>query len=426
MKLELKLKPQQSMNMSLAMQQALQVLQLPVTELAAWVQQQIEENPVLQFEEERSEEELDVEKTGFEILEHLDETFVQGIFPEEQTEFSPLEVASPSISLYDHLMQQALSAFSTQEELGQAENIIGNLDEKGFLGTTEVDADVLAIIQSFDPPGIGARTLQECLLIQLKLQKKEKCLSYLLIQNYFHHLLQGRLSLIGKELHLKSSDIQAVLRKEISPLDFHPGAKFTSKMSPTPIPDIIIEQIDQEYQIKINDSDIPRYILHAPSFAHLSHHYARGKWMEKVLARRSQILTQITRHLLENHASFFSGKKDELEPLSIQKMAEHLQLHESTIARAVKDKYLSCPKGIFPLKYFFQKVSSTNEKGEKISSQTLKKLLKKMIEEEDKQNPLSDEHLSHFMSQAGSPCARRTVAKYRRLLNIPPATHRKI
>lgn len=428
--LDLKFKTQQSLVLTMAMQQALYVLQLPVTDLVQWVQLQIEQNPLLQFDETPLEDhptELDFDAQGFEVLDHLDETFVRGLFPDEIFE-EPVcleNLVHASISLYDHLMQQARTAFHSSEQLAHAEQIIGNLDEKGFLGNFEADPQILRVVQSFDPPGIAARHLQECLLIQLRAQKKEASVAYFLLDQHFNDLLRCRLSYLAKKLQMKISEIQAALQKDISGLDFHPASRFQASSSAAVIPDIIIEQIDTGYQVKINESLLPRFILSPPSFANLNRHYTEGKWMEQILARRREILTKIINYLLKRHAGFFSGTTQNLEPISMQEIAHELELHESTIARAVKDKYVSCPRGIFALRYFFPHLSATNEAGKAISHVSSKQLLKQLVEREDKNKPLSDKALAQAMSKAGIPCARRTIAKYRKVLNIPSASLRR-
>ncbi|HEX2579256.1 MAG TPA: RNA polymerase factor sigma-54 [Rhabdochlamydiaceae bacterium] len=428
--LDLKIKTQQALVLTMAMQQALYVLQLPITDLIQWVRLQIEQNPLLQFDETPPEDyptELDFDAQGFEVLDHLDETFVQGLFPDDSLEeTSTLEnLAKASVSLYDHLMEQARTSFNNPEQLSHAEAIIGNLDEKGFLGDFEADAQILAVIQTFDPPGIAARTLQESLLIQLSSLNKQNSLAYFLLSRHFDDLLRCRLSYLAKKLRMSVSELQASLQKEISSLDFHPASRFQQAPSVVVIPDIIIEQIESNLQIKINEAPLPRFTLSPPSMATLNSHYTEGKWMEKILSRRRDILTKIVQYLLVKHTGFFSGAAPNLTPLSMQEMAKELQLHESTVARAVKDKYVACPRGIFSLRYFFPHASSKQDDGTPISHIDSKQLLQQLILQEDKKKPLSDNALARAMSKAGIPCARRTVAKYRKVLNIPPASHRR-
>ncbi|HEY5235551.1 MAG TPA: hypothetical protein VIJ14_05190, partial [Rhabdochlamydiaceae bacterium] len=329
--LDLKFKTQQALVLTMAMQQALYVLQLPITDLVQWVQLQIEQNPLLQFDETPLEDhpsELDFDTQGFEVLDHLDETFVQGLFPDETfEETTSLEnLVHATISLHDHLMGQARGAFDDPQQLSHAEQIIGNLDEKGFLGDCEADPQILRIIQTFDPPGIAARNLQESLLIQLQSQRKEKSLAYFLISNHFDDLLRCRLSYLAKKFRMTVSDIQGSLQKDISSLDFHPASRFQTTSSAVVIPDVLIEQRENHFHIKINESPLPRFTLSPPSMTNLNSHYTEGKWMEKILSRRREILTKIVQYLLVKHRDFFTGATQAVEALAMQEIAQELQL----------------------------------------------------------------------------------------------------
>ncbi|HEX4839157.1 MAG TPA: hypothetical protein VFU89_01805, partial [Rhabdochlamydiaceae bacterium] len=370
--LDLKFKTQQALVLTMAMQQALYVLQLPITDLIQWVQLQIEQNPLLQFDETPSEDyptELDFDAQGFEVLDHLDETFVQGLFPDDslQEPSSPENLVKASISLHDYLMEQARTSFNDPQQLAHAEEIIGNLDEKGFLGDFEADAQILSVIQTFDPPGIAARNLQESLLIQLASLNQQNTLAYFLLSHHFDDLLRCRLAYLSKKLRISVSEIQASLQKELSSLDFHPASRFQSIPPAAVIPDIIIEQIETTFQITINEAPLPRFILSPPSMTTLNSYYTEGKWMEKILSRRREILTKIVQSLLVKHNGFFSGATQNLSPFSMQELAKELQLHESTVARAVKDKFVACPRGIFSLRYFFPHISSKQDDGTAIS-----------------------------------------------------------
>jgi RNA polymerase sigma-54 factor len=290
-------------------------------------------------------------------------------------------------------MSQARALFFSLDDLAHAEQIIGHLDERGFLADFNPRSEILAKVQQFDPPGIAARSLQECLLLQLP----HPSLAYTWVRDHYDSLLEG---------HCPKS-----VRKELSSLNFYPGAKFQSCPTPSRIPDIILEPTDSGLQITINEEPLPRFqLIHSPE---LPHFFRAGKWVEKILSRRRHILTQIMQALFKIHREFFFGN-GALHPLSLQQMARELGLNASTVARAVKDKYVACPRGIFLLKDFFP-----------YSHAKAKKILKELIIAEDKQKPYSDQALMRLMCEAGIPCARRTIAKYRRLLRIPTASRRR-
>jgi RNA polymerase sigma-54 factor len=420
--LNLRLKTQQALILTLGMQQALHILQLPVTELAGWLQCQIEQNPALQFDESPSDDdfsELNLEADGFEILNHLDETFVQSVFPDESIP-EEKQISAPS-SLHDHLMAQARVVLTDPEMLHKAEEIIGHLDSRGFIGDCFPDMDILKIVQTFDPPGIAARNLRESLLIQLELLGKKTTLAYQIIENHFEAIMKGKLSYVAQQIQSTPSRLTALLKHEISSLNFHPGSQFRSDPSPSIIPDIFVEQMGKNWNIKINETFLPRFTIAAPS-PEISNFYSEAKWIQTILERRGEILRKITSYLLEKHASFFQGTTTNIEPFTLQEMSQKLNLNESTIGRAVKDKYLSCPQGIFSLKHFFPHSAT---KGTETSHLDAKKLLKHLIDQEDKKHPLSDLTLAQAMAEAGIPCARRTIAKYRKSLKIPTASLRK-
>ena len=418
--LDLKLKTQQALILTLGMQQALYILQLPIVELAQWLQCQIEQNPALQFDDSPPEDdfqELDFEAEGFGVLNHLDETFVHSVFPEESVAEEKQVVAF--MSLHDHLMAQARAVFTDSATLKQAEEIIGNLDRDGFIGDFSSDPSILKTVQTFDPPGIAARDLRESLLIQLRLLKKENTWAYQIMETHFEALMEGKLSWVAQQIQSTPSLLIALLKKEISSLNFHPGATFDSNFSPAIIPDIIVEYIGGHWAIKINETPLPRFKLSSPE---LFNFYSEAKWVQTILKRREEILRKIVTYLLEKHAGFFQRTTSVIEPFTLQEMSQKLHLNESTIGRAVKDKYLSCPQGIFSLKYFFPHAAV---KGTTISHLYAKKILQRLIDQEDKTRPLSDLALSQTMAEEGIPCARRTIAKYRKSLKIPGAFQRK-
>lgn len=424
--LDLKLKTQQAMVLTLAMRQALHILQLPITELAQWLQYQIEHNPLMQYDESFQEEveELDFESQSFESLSHLDESFIQAVFPDVTKQEEPPEnLAKSSVSLHDYLMEQARAAFSDPEALVHAEAVIGNLNTKGFLEGYDADPQVLRVIQTFDPPGIAARDLRECLLIQLRQQKKSGSLAYKLIESHFDDLIESRLSLIAKKLSSSLAVIQDILKKEIGCLDFYPGARFQPSITTAVIPDAVIEHTPEGWVVKINDSPLPRFLLTTSSDPHLSTFYSEGKWIETILARRAEILKKIVHFIIDKHGEYLSGASSQLNPCSLQELSRHLNLHESTITRAVKEKYLSSPRGIHALRYFFPHACTSKAKG--TSAVNAKQLLRYLIDQEDKNDPLSDDALAGAMAKAGVPCARRTIAKYRHSLNIP-SSHRRL
>lgn len=420
--MRLELKARQNLIISSAMQQAFLVLQLPALELAEWLKIQIEQNPMLEYEEIRGEpeifletEELDFEKQNFDVIDDLDECFTNAVFPD--TEKGPCDEICTPPSLSEHLMQQAHEVFNSREQLAKAEEIIGSLDQRGYLEDSVVDEEILKIIQTFDPPGIAARDLQECLLIQLRQKGMQESAAYKIVEHRFQDLIHNR-------IHTKEMN-------EIAALDFHPGHRFSSFASPSLIPDIIVQNIGGEWQIEINEIHLPQFSIAHPPLHTLDEkektfvrrHIAQGKWLIRTLRRRQQTLKTITEFLLKKQTAFFQ-ENPKLIPLTMQNVADELGLHESTVARAVGQKYIATPQGIHSLRSFFTSSLSTLS-GKRISNRAVKDKISQLVQGEDKHNPLSDNDLSSHLSKQGISCARRTIAKYRRHLRLPPSSHRK-
>lgn len=428
LKNNLKIKQTSSLILSTNMQEALYILQLPVMDLAQWIENQIEQNPLLEKRDETESilDEMDFYHQGFEVLNELDETFITSIFPEECYPETTLEnrYASP-ISLYQHLLEQAQLTFPNIKDLQHAELIIGNLNQNGFLENFDPDPHILRIIQTFDPPGVAARSLKECFLIQLQYQKKEDSLLFCVIRDHFEEFLNNKWIILAKKLGISGAELKQSLKKEISYLNLDPTQHFENSPMIFLIPDVFIEFRDGVWNIKLNESPLPNFHLSSVYHPSLKSYYRRGKWVQKILKKREDIICEIVLVLVKKHESFFKGISDVIQPLTMQSVSQELHLHQSTIARAIKDKYLSCPRGIFSMKYFFPHFSTTKKNESTSSHIEAKQRLKQLIEQENKSSPLSDSYLSQALNDCGIVCARRTVAKYRKLLKIPSTYHRK-
>jgi RNA polymerase sigma-54 factor len=423
---------QQRLLMTTSMQQAIYVMQLPILELSEWIKNEIENNPVLEiqlpewdtresFATLKSKKQNGEKFQAKELLENL--------------------IPTP-ISLFDHLMAQARCHFEEPSDLNLAQWIIGHLDEKGFLTTSleelatfasqEKLKKVLTAIQTFDPPGIGASNLQESLLIQLQFKNKQATAAYRIIASHFEDLLHNRLVKISKQLNLPLEKVSQAIAGDIIPLDLNPGTPFVSHYARIIVPDLFLLCVDETWKIEVNHSFLPDFQL-ALSYrkavecltpdeqAYLRRHLSSGKWLKQIVEKRKMTLLKIGEFILKNQIDFFQGGK--LVPLTLSEAATALNLHESTIARAVANKYLSCPQGVFALKDLFSQ-GLRGDEGSHVSQHTLRLKLKELIANEDKQRPLSDSQIKEHLSASGIPCARRTVAKYRRQLKIAPASRR--
>lgn len=464
----------QRLMMSAQMQQALHLLQLPLQELEPFIEEQVVQNPILEIadneeDESQEKEEIPLEKEESEvsisdqdlsILNRLEEDWRDHF---DQSEPPPIKrsVAEDKLktyleqsicasrSLHDQLMQESHDSFETPKELEIAEILIGYIDAFGFLTTplseicllhhldTEEIKQVLKEIQTFEPYGVGAATIQESLLIQLRCLHKEKTLAYQIVRDHYDQLLHNQIPLIQKELKCSYQEIQEVIEEEIAKLDLHPGTHFSSSPSCAIIPDVTLRQEDDRLIVEVERDYAPRLRLN-PHYLNLLNdasvpketkqfikgHFFSARWLMRNLQHRYSTLERIAQSLAQKQYQFFTQFDGKLAPLTMQTLADELELHESTIARTVSNKYLNSPRGIFPLRAFFTN-GYVSKKGEDLSSTTVKQALLDLIAKEDKRHPLSDEKISSSLKQQGISCARRTVAKYRLALLIGNTQQRK-
>jgi RNA polymerase sigma-54 factor len=347
-------------------------------------------------------------------------------------------------------MHQTREIFSTEKEIKMAEEIIGNLNENGFLFLpleeiailNEFELEklhaILYKIQELDPPGIGARSIQEALLLQLNRKKKGQSLAYKIIENHFQDLIHNKLPVIQKSLQCSIGDINFAIHNEIAKLDLHPGSGFIKEITQPIIPDLRIEANDKgELQVQVLDEYLPTFRLNQRYLKiiddvnaseetkdFIKQKLMSAKWLIKNIYQRGNTLEKIGKTLIEKQADFFSSPEGKLHPLTMKSLAEVIEVHESTVARAVANKYLTCNRGIFHLKSFFTTEIDT-EKGTTISAKTVKDIVQETILKENKKKPLSDQEISNIIQQQGIHCARRTVTKYRKLLNFDNAHQRK-
>lgn len=478
------LKQLQRMIMSRQMQQAINMLQMPVMELSPAVELEMEQNPVLEYIEEGDdqtdieteqlrdeveEEATEIEDTpeialkfderDFEVLRRLDEDMrdqfseselVNAKSSSQQDKLHTFLESSivDRVSLFEHLMRQATESFSEQKEMKIAEALIGNFDECGFLQTplleiatiqacsVEEVATVLKVIQTFHPIGVGAKDLQESMLIQLRVQGNQETLAYVIVENYFDDLLHNRIPTIKKGLHCSTQQIGEMIDL-IAKLDMHPGAQLSTAPINFIVPDISICQENEHLKVVVNDESIPRLRLNrrylrmlddeslsTETKEFIKQKVVSAKWLMRNIMQRNDTLTRIAESIVKSQEEFLKQPDGKMVPMTMKIVADELELHESTIARAVSNKYIDTPRGVLPLRSFFTSALSTNE-GEEISARTAREMIKELIKNEDHSSPLSDEALSALLKEKGIKCARRTVAKYRNALKLGNAQQRR-
>ncbi|NQT84401.1 RNA polymerase factor sigma-54 [bacterium] len=468
-------KPIITIMMSPQMQQAIKLLQLPILELSQKIEEELLQNPVLEevSTEEPTTSELEEQPETpaesptkevsfdeeFDTLAKLDDDwrdFFRQTAPynrrsqedEEKRAFIESSITR-SESLEESLTHQMTIAAKNEEEKNLGLFIIGHIDENGFL-TADVDdlsrlsgnspediERVLEIIQGFEPNGVGARDLRESLLIQLRNLSKGDSLAYQVIENHFTELAKRKFPKIARDLGVSVEDVQACV-EEIAKLTRRPGRLVGPENTQYIVPDIVLRSDDGDFEIVVNDDRVPhlrisdfyRKMMADGNLAPKVKEYIKdkihaGRWLIKNIYQRQQTLYNITQEIVSVQKRFLaSSGSTGMRPLTMHQIAEVVNLHESTVSRAIANKYIETPRGLFPLKYFFTTAIETSDGGE-VSSRQVKHLVKEFVEKEDSKKPLSDELLVKLVNARGMKIARRTIAKYRKELGILPSHLRK-
>jgi RNA polymerase sigma-54 factor len=445
------------------MQQSLQFLQAPAMELQSLVQQEIEINPVLEegAEEVKAEaadnDEFDKE---LEQLRQKDEEwreyFSQGATttpaynPEaaERRQFLfDSQVEAPHLS--DHLMRQLTLTTTSQETMRAGEEIIGNLDDAGFLKvplvevaqSARVEYDVaqktLTLVQSFDPVGVAARDLRECLLIQLDRLGKTGELEAAMVGQYLGELGRKKYQDIARALKVPLERVQSAAQF-IATLQPRPGSAFSSDDKQNVVQaELAVQKNGDDWIVIMNDDPVPRLRIsdtykdllvnngHDPSLReYLKEKIRAGKFLIKCLHQRQTTIFNIATEIVKRQRAFFEEGVAHLKPLTMNQVAEVVGVHETTVSRAIANKYVQTPFGLFDLKYFFTPGYQTAS-GEVMSNTSVKDAISDLIGRESTTRPLSDQEIVKILSERGIPLARRTVAKYRAELGLLPSNLRR-
>lgn len=464
----------QSQNLSLQqvlapqLQQSLLILQAPLLELRNLVQQEMETNPVLEelsnetgsetaSEDTKSTAEDDF-KEEFDQLAKLDDEWRDYMAQsssysgrskddEEKRQFFLDSIATQE-TLQQHLMGQLNQTVLDTNDRKTAEVIIGNIDDSGFLQSTPEEmsmntgipqedfSHMLTLIQSFYPPGVGARDLRECLLIQLKREGKGSSLEYKIVADHMQDLGKRRFPEIARKMGLSVEQVQKCANN-IAQLDPRPGQIFAESPQNYVLPDVTVEKIDGEYQISLNGEQIPHLrisntykdIMSQDGNGSEVKDYIRdkirsGKFLIKSIHQRQQTISNIAHQIVSRQREFLDHGTAHLKPMTMVQIADAVGVHETTVSRAISGKYMSTPQGVFEMKYFFTPGYQTST-GEAMSNTSVKEAIMDLVKNEDGSSPLSDKEIVEILSERGIPIARRTVAKYRTELNILPSNMRR-
>jgi len=463
----------QSQNLSLhqvlapQLQQSLLILQAPLLELRNLVQQEMETNPVLEElpNEPDSDERSDADtaadekfKEEFDKLAKLDEEWRDYMAQstsysgrsqeaEDKRQFFFDSIATQE-TLQQHLMGQLNQNVLNASDRKTAELIIGNIDDNGFLQITPEEMalntglpqedfeNMLTLIQSFYPPGVGARDLRECLLIQLKREGRQASLEYKIISEHMQDLGKRRFPEIARRMGISVEQVQKCANN-IARLDPRPGAIFAQAPQNYVLPDVTVEKVNGTYQVILNGEQIPHLrisntykdIMAQDGKGSDVKDYIRdkirsGKFLIKSIHQRQQTISNIAHQIVSRQREFFDKGSSHLKPMTMVQIADAVGVHETTVSRAISGKYIATPQGVFDMKYFFTPGYQTSS-GESMSNTSVKGAILDLVKNEGGDAPLSDKEIVEILSKRGIPIARRTVAKYRTELNILPSNMRR-
>jgi len=482
MKLSLQLKIGQHLTMTPQLQQAIRLLQLSTLELQSEIQQTLEENPMLELEDDNnsierneadstetkasdnSESNLDMEKNQ-EIPDELAvDTDWSDIYdmPASNTSSSATDNGNDYLenrslgdeNLQDHLLWQLQNSPTSDIDLSIGTSIIDAINDDGYLTESiedihqslvdelEIELDeveaMLHRIQRFDPLGVGARDLRECLLLQLEQfdpETPELADVKILIENYLDLIgahdyarLQRKTRRSEEELHTLISFIQTLNPK--------PGSVISSDTTHYIAPDIYVRKVNGHWRVELNPETTPKirvnqiYADHlkgsklGENGSQLKNSLQEARWFIKSLQSRNETLMRVGKSIVKRQRLFLEYGDEGMKPMILRDIAEELEMHESTISRVTTHKYMHTPRGVFEFKFFFSSRVSTSDGGE-CSATAIRAMMKKLIENENPQKPLSDNKISAFLIKEGINVARRTVAKYRESMMIPPSNERK-
>ncbi len=453
------LQQQQKLLMTPELRQAIAILQMSSLELNDYVQQELEANPLL--EENIEEPEPSINSDGGQENNLNSELYKQwmeyynergSVYAERENEEqkSYENIMSRRPGLYEYLETEIHLALADQQSIAIGEYLIGNIDNNGYLSVsleevsryckvseTEVEK-VLNIVQCVAPAGIGARDLAESLKLQLLSYGKQSEAANRIIDEYLEEVAKGKLNKIARELSIPVQHVQEICDL-IRTLDPKPGLQFSNNNEIKYIvPDIFVEKIEGQYIVIVNDSQYGRLmvnntyqkILRQPeSFSDDTKKYLEEKlgsalWLIRSIEQRRMTLYKVARCIVDIQTEFLDHGVEYLKPLTLRQVADLVEVHESTVSRATANKYIQTPQGLLEMKYFFSTAVKCYGQSD-VSSKSIKHALEEIIQQEDASNPLSDETIAKQLEDRGIKISRRTIAKYRQELNIPPAISRK-
>jgi RNA polymerase sigma-54 factor len=439
----------QRLIMTPELRQAIQVLLLPVNELTDFIEEELLENPCLEAELKVEPDEAGPETDTQKLLEYLGRQERGGGAVQDGDDESGFEAYTPTMpTLQEHLTAQLLLAGLSARDRAVGEFLVGSLDDHGYLtiATAEVAArlmvseaaviEVLHVIQGFDPAGVGARSLTECLLLQWATVDDGNPLVPLLIQHHLDDLGESRITRIAEELGVTPVAVQAA-GDMIRTLDPKPGRRFgRPNETRYVVPDVFVERIGRDYVVLVNEAPLPRLLVsnqyrqmlsgqvEADARKYVEQKIHSALWLIKAVEQRRMTLYKVMEAVIRHQREFFDRGIRHLRPLTLHEVADAVGVHESTVSRATAGKYAQTPQGTYELKFFFSS-GVEGARGEGVAAESVKRLMADVIAKEEPSEPLSDQALTDLLNKQGVHISRRTVAKYREEMGVPSSGKRK-
>jgi len=460
------------------MRQSLKILQVAALDLRATIQEELQANPTLEelpmddvsleksatsgdeksgHDNDDPREEMNfskdhqmLERIGQDWRDHLSDTggVRQTTGEEDERRQHFYDSLTTETSLQQHLMSQAELAGCPPPVLEALRYLIGSLDDRGYLTATLPDLALLTslpletvqaaakLLRSFDPPGIGAESLADCLLIQLEQLGRGKSVAARIVRDHFELLVRRRIPDLSRKLGLSPEIIQESI-EVIGSLDPAPGRRFADDANRVVVPDVTVEKDNGEWQIILNQDYIPRLRLSSTykdliakgklskqEGDYLREKLRSGKFIINAIEQRQRTIERITREILKHQHEFFAEGVSKLKPLTMTQIADIIGVHETTVSRALANKYIKTPHGVFEMKFFFTS-GYQSDAGASVANTSVKEMIADLIAAEDPGSPRSDQEIVGLLQDKGLKIARRTVAKYREELGLLPSNLRR-
>lgn len=470
-------KQTQSLVLAPQLRHSLKILQAPAMELRTSILEELQANPLLEElptessvsveenaeplnENERdSDEELEFNSEDFSVLDRMNEDMREQFAQENSGQSVTTEdeerrehffnSLTESVSLQQHLIEQAELSDVSEAEREALLYLIGSLDDNGYLTETISNVALTAhlpfgtvqhahdILKHFDPPGIGTKDLQDCLATQLELRGRGNSLAVKILRDHFKLLVRRRVPDLKRKTGASTEDIQQAI-EEIGTLEPAPGKRFSADSNTVIEPDVTVYKDEYgAWQIVLNSDYIPRLrisgiykemlakgTLSKQEKEFMLERMRSGKFLINSIEQRQQTIERISREILDFQNEFFESGSSKLRPLTMNTIAQSIGVHETTVSRAIANKYIRTPHGVFSFKYFFTP-GFTSESGEAVSNQTIKDRIAQIVEGENPSKPHSDQSIVNLLKEKDIKIARRTVAKYREELGILPTNLRR-